>query len=185
MKRHFLNQYGCRLPRYEVGYLQKLKKLIQKFESHLITLQTLKTEEVRFDISLGLGDKSYSLSQIIEDAYGGLSSGEINDIWVNKFRYTAASKFMHMTCPDLLIMVDSKLGSYLQKLSGVRKYHTKEGYIGIHIFIKNELEELLRDVMDNRGLTRKQAKEYLRQKDEGCVGSLPRLVEKHYFYLSQ
>lgn len=175
----FLNQFRCRLHSSIPGFFLSLKELLERSEKQLVALRRLQIEETDFGSNQSINVGASPLSDVIKEVYSELSSGE-----VKSFRFTAASKFLHMTCPDLLVMVDSELGTYLKRHGVVEKYFTQDGYIGIHTFIKNELEELIQDVMDNHGFDREQAKNYLRQKDKNCMGSLPRLIEKHFFYLS-
>ena len=97
------------------------------------------------------------------------------------FRETAASKFLHMTYPNLLVMADSVIASYMQRNNIIHHYFVAdEDYVNLLKYYCREINELIQDVMENHHLNRLGAINRMRNLDEYAVVSIPRIIDKHF-----
>ena len=63
-------------------------------------------------------------------------------------------------------------------------FGVSEDYIKLLKYYCREITELVEDIMENRGLNPLEAIYRIRQKDLYAVGSIPRIIDKHFYWLA-
>ena len=114
---------------------------------------------------------------VFREIFDGLSGT------VRRFRKTATTKFMHMTCPDLFTMADSVIRGYMQRNNIISHYFVSEDYIRLLRYYCREINELIEDIIKNHRLNQLEAIYRIREKDPYAVGSIPRIIDKHFYWL--
>jgi hypothetical protein len=165
-KIYFLNQFRCRLP-YAIG-----EDLLSVLENAFPLFAQIQGVEIQ---DLNEGEAIYP---VIREIFDRLRSS------IRGFRETAASKFMHMTCPNLFAMADSVIADYMQRNNIINHYFiVGEDYIRLLKYYSREINELIEDIMETYGLNRLEAIYRIREKDPYAVGSILRIIDKHFYWL--
>ncbi len=91
---------------------------------------------------------------------------------------------MHMTCPNLFAMADSVIGGYMQRNNIINHFFlVSEDYIRLLRYYYDEINELLGDIVNNQEVNRLEAVNRIREKDPYAVGSIPRIIDKHFYWM--
>lgn len=163
----FLNQFRCRIPRsIAKELLSVVKGVVPLFsEVNAVEIQDINERE--------------EIYPNIEKIFNTLSSK------VSNFRSTATSKFMHMTCPNLFVMMDSVIEDYmfLNDILDIR-YYGGPTYVSLLKYYCTELNELVEDIIQNHRLNPEEALNQIRGKDPYAVGSIPRIIDKHFYRIA-
>ena len=170
----FLNQFVCRIPR-RPELFGELRRKLEETSEYFKAIRVFTLQNINFNHSVIINDEDISLERAIKRIHRSLS-----DVGY-KFRSVAATKYMHMTCPDLLIMVDAVVGKYLIKERKIaKKFSSAEGYIEALKYYKREIEDLINDVIKTKDENRESALVYIKNIDKSTVRSIPRLIDKHF-----
>ena len=162
----FLNQFRCHIP-YAIT-----DSLLPVLED----LSPLFTEVQRVEIQ-DLNERE-TIYPAIQQIFDTLKTN------IRRFRETATSKFMHMTCPNLFAMADSVIAGYMQRNNIINHYFVvSEDYIRLLRYYLREIDELVEDIMENHRLNRLEAINRIREKDPYAEGSIPRIIDKHFYWL--
>lgn len=166
-KLYFLNQFRCRLP-YSIAddLLPVLENAAPLFaQVQAVEIQNLNERE--------------EVHPVIQEIFNTLRGGTRN------FQETATGKFMHMTCPNLFTMIDSVIAGYMQHNGVIHHYFTtSEDYIRLLEYYGNEINELIEDIMQTHGVDRLEAINRIRENDIYAVGSILRIIDKHFYWLA-
>lgn len=168
-KLKFLKQFSCQGFSYNI--IPQLKNILRELEPLFaqiadISLQDLNEKEDAFPI----------ISKIFDGLRGPIKG----------FKETATTKFMHMSCPNLLVMTDSVIAYYMQNRNIIRHYfYVIEDYITLLRFYCNEVNELIADIQKNNNINRLDAIAHLTNMDLFSVGSIPRIIDKHFYHLAR
>jgi len=166
-KIYFLNQFRCRLPN---TIADELLPVLEKVSPLFTLVQGVEIQDL---------NEREEIYPVIQKIFERLRGG------VERFRGTATSKFMHMTCPNFFAMADSVITGYMQRHNIINHYlKVSEDYIRLLKYYCNEINELLEDVMDRHGVNRLDAINRVREKDNYAVGSILRIVDKHFYRLA-
>ena len=165
MKRLFLNQFGCYLPD---GIESQLKGALEEATPLFKGLREIELQD--------LGEK--------RDAHDAIKKvfDKVNRKAPN-FAEVATSKFLHMTLPHLMVMVDNAISDHLIRNGKIGRFCYGEDYFKVMIYYSNELNDLISDVEQNYGITRLEAIAKIRSKDIHALSSMPRIIDKHFFWI--
>lgn len=163
----FLNQFRCRLPYTITG---ELLPVLERVSPLFAQVQNIEIQD------LNEGEEIYP---IITEIFDTLRNH------VNRFRETATGKFMHMTCPNLFTMIDSVIATYMHHNGIIHHYFTtSEDYIRLLEYYRSEINELFEDVMQTQGANRLEAINRIRERDTYAVGSILRIIDKHFYWIA-
>lgn len=166
-KMRFLKQFRCQ------GFSYAIEDQLENTLEELIPLFNQITNIEIQDL-----DNHEETYPVIQQLFETLKAG------IRGFRETATSKFLHMTYPNLLVMADSIIASYMQNRNIIHHYFTKgDDYINLLRFYCSEINELIEDIMENHHLSRLDAVNRIREMDEYAVGSIPRIIDKHFYWI--
>jgi len=164
-KIYFLNQFRCHLPN---AIADDLLPVLENVSPLFTLVQGVEIQDL---------NEREEIYPVIQEIFERLRGG------VRRFRETATSKFMHMTCPNLFAMADSVITGYMQRDNIINHYlMVSEDYNRLLKYYCNEINELLEDVMDRHGVNRLEAINRVREKDNYAVGSIPRIIDKHFYW---
>lgn len=165
-KINFLNQFRCHIP-YAIA--DDLQPVLEDVSPLFTEVQGVEIQD------LNEREAIYPVFREIFDRLRGS---------VRRFKETATSKFMHMTFPNLFAMADSVIGGYMQRNNIINHYFVvSEDYIRLLRYYFAEINELVEDIMENHGLNRLEAINRIREKDPYAEGSIPRIIDKHFYWL--
>lgn len=163
----FLNQFRCHLPN---RITSELFPILERISPLITQVHNIEIQD------LNAGEEIYPIIQEIFDTLRN---------HVNRFRETATGKFMHMTCPNLFTMIDSVIAGYMQHNGIIHHYFTtSEDYIRLLEYYRNEINELIEDIMQTHEVDRLEAINRIRGKDTYAVGSIQRIIDKHFYWLA-
>jgi hypothetical protein len=171
-KMRFLNQFLCRVHSTKEGLYETLQDSLADLVEYFNVIKSCKIEDVSFNERIRINNELVSLRDIINKIHRRLANTGYG------FRDVATTKFMHMSCPNLFIMVDSVIGNYLP----IDRWYFEDGYISVIEYYQEQLNELIDDVENTRNLDRDEAINHLKNLDAFIVGSLPRLLDKHFYW---
>jgi len=166
-KINFLNQFRCRIPCAIAHDLQPVLEDLSPLFGEIQGVEIQNLNEI---------EAIYSVFREIFDRLRGS---------VKRFKETATSKFMHMTLPNLFAMADSVIGGYMQRNNIINHYFVvSDDYISLLRYYSTESNELVEDIMENHGLNdRLEAINRIREMDPYAEGSIPRIIDKHFYWL--
>jgi len=163
----FLNQFRCHLPYAIADELSAVLEVVLPF---FIQIQDTEIQ------NLHEGQEIYP---IIAEIFDTLRSH------INRFRETATGKFMHMTSPYLLTMIDSVIATFMQQNGIIHHYLTTgEDYISLLRYYNNEINGLIENIMQIHGVNRLDAINRIKEKDAFAEGSILRIIDKHFYWLA-
>jgi predicted house-cleaning noncanonical NTP pyrophosphatase (MazG superfamily) len=163
----FLNQFRCRLP---YAITDELLPVLERVSPLFAQVQNIEIQD------LNEGEEIYP---IITEIFDTLRNH------VNRFRETASGKFMHMTCPNLFTMIDSVIEGHMQH-NGIIHHHftSSEDYTRLLEYYRNEINELIEDIMQTHGVDRLEAINRIRERDIYAESSILRIIDKHFYWLA-
>jgi len=165
-KIYFLNQFRCHLP-YAIA--DDLLSVLENVSPLFTQVQGVEIQDL---------NEREAIYLVIREIFDRLRGS------VRRFRKVATSKFMHMTCPNLFAMADRVIAGYMQRNNIINHYFVvSEDYIRLLRYYFREINELVEDIMENHGLNRLEAIYRIREKDPYAVGSIPRIIDKHFYWL--
>jgi hypothetical protein len=165
-KMRFLKQFRCQGFSYAIA--DQLRTVLEEATPLFTQLREVEIQD------LNVREDIYPVIRTIFDTLRGRIRG---------FRETASSKFMHMTYPNLLVMADSIIAHYMQHQNIIHHYVVvSEDYINLLRYYCNEINELINDIMNGHGVNRAEAINRLREKDPFAIGSIPRIIDKHFYW---
>lgn len=168
-KLKFLKQFRCQGFSYDI--IQQITDVLQEVEPLFIQIEDIAIQDL---------NEREDVLPIISNIFDRLRGP------IKGFKETATSKFMHMTCPNLLVMADSVIASCMQNRNIIRHYFlVSEDYIRLLRFYCNEVNELIADIQRNNNINRLDAVAHLINKDMFSIGSIPRIIDKHFYHLSR
>jgi len=103
-KIYFLNQFRCHIP-YAIA--DDLQPVLEDVSPLFTEVQGVEIQD------LNEREAIYPVFRDIFDRLRGI---------VRRFKETATSKFMHMTCPNLFAMADSVIAGYMQHNNIINHY---------------------------------------------------------------
>ena len=105
-KLFFLNQFRCRLP-YSIA--DELLPVLENVAPLFAQVQAVEIQDL---------NEREEIYPVIQEIFNTLRGGARN------FQETATGKFMHMTCPNLFVMIDSVIAGYMQRNNIINHYFT-------------------------------------------------------------
>lgn len=166
-KRLFLNQFRCHLPH---AISTELLPVLEGVSPLFVQVRNIEIQDLT---------ENEEIYPIIAEIFDTLRC------CANKFRETATGKFMHMTCPNLFTMIDSKITAYMQRRGIIRhRFTTSRDYINLLRYYCCETNELFEDVMQAYAIDRPETRNRILEKDTYAEGSIPRIIDKHFYWLA-
>lgn len=166
-KLYFLNQFRCRLP-YAIA-----NELLPVLENAAPLFAQVQAVEIQ---DLNEREKVYP---VIREIFNTLRCGARN------FQETATGKFMHMTCPNLFTMIDSVIAGHMQRNGIIHHYFRySDDYIRLLEYYRNEINELIEDIMQIHEFNRLDAINRIMEMDAFAEGSILRIIDKNFYWLA-
>ncbi len=165
----FLKQFKCVGLSYAIE--ENLRQLVADLTPDLIQIRKVEIQDF---------NDNREFQRVVRDLYNSLRGP------IENFGETTASKFMHMICPNLVPMSDSIIRGYMLA-NGVmdKDFPPGTNFIRLMRFYCDQTIELIDDVMANHNLSREEAINYVKDLYPFVVRSIPRLLDKHYYWIAQ